>query len=137
MEIEENPLDIWDKLLAHATENKAPAPDDLFRFKFHGLFYVAPAQDSFMLRLRVPGSILSTHQLRGLADLAAECGSGRVDITTRSNLQIREFQPKDIVRVLNANSGSWHVFAWLRRRQHPQYHRLARSPASIPTNFST
>lgn len=97
---EENALDVWDKLLAHAAENKAPAPDDLFRFKFHGLFYVAPAQDSFMLRLRVPGSILSTHQLRGLAGLAAECGSGRVDITTRSNLQIREFQPKDIVRVL-------------------------------------
>ena len=53
-----------------------------------------------MLRLRVPGSILTTHQLRGLAALAAECGSGRIDITTRSNLQIREFQPKDIVRVL-------------------------------------
>ena len=97
---DENALDLWDKLLAHAAENKAPAPDDLFRFKFHGFFYVAPAQDSFMLRLRVPGSILSTHQLRGLAGLAAECGSGRVDITTRSNLQIREFQPKDIVRVL-------------------------------------
>lgn len=96
----ENPLEIWDKLLGHAAENKAPAADDLFRFKFHGLFYVAPAQDSFMLRLRVPGSILSTHQLRGLAQLASECGSGRVDITTRSNLQIREFQPKDIVRVL-------------------------------------
>ena len=56
---EENPLDIWDKLLAHANENRAPAQDDLFRFKFHGLFYVAPAQDSFMLRLRIPGAILS------------------------------------------------------------------------------
>jgi ferredoxin-nitrite reductase len=97
---EENPLEIWDKLLAHAAENKAPAVDDLFRFKFHGLFYVAPAQDSFMLRVRVPGSILSTHQLRGLAELADECGSGRLDITTRSNLQIREFRPKDIIRVL-------------------------------------
>ena len=97
---EENPLDIWDKLLAHAAENKAPAPDDLFRFKFHGLFYVAPAQDSFMLRLRVPGGILTTHQMRGLAELAAQYGSGRVDITTRSNLQIREFQPKDIIHVL-------------------------------------
>jgi len=99
---EENPLYIWDKLLAHSAENKAPAPDDLFRFKFHGLFYVARAQDSFMLRLRVPGSILTAHQMRGLADLTARCGSGRVDITTRSNLQIRELQPRHIVRVLNA-----------------------------------
>ncbi len=97
---EEHPLDIWDKLLAHAGENKPPASDDLFRFKFHGLFYVAPAQDSFMLRLRVPGAILTTHQIRGLAEMAEDWGSGRVDLTTRSNLQIRELQPKDIVRVL-------------------------------------
>jgi len=55
-----------------------------------------------MLRLRVPGSILTAHQLRGLARLAADHGSSRADITTRSNLQIREFQPKDIVRVLTA-----------------------------------
>jgi len=98
---EQNPLDIWDKLLAHADENRTPAADDLFRFKFHGLFYVAPAQDSFMLRLRVPGGILTAHQMRGLAAMASDWGSGRVDITTRANLQIREFQPKGIVRVLN------------------------------------
>ena len=98
---EENPLDIWAKLIAHANENKAPAPDDLFRFKFHGLFYVAPAQDSFMLRLRVPGSILTAHQMRGLAQIAADWGSGRADITTRGNLQIRELQPRNIVDVLS------------------------------------
>lgn len=99
---EENPLDVWDKLLAHAGENRAPGAEDLFRFKYHGLFYVAPAQDSFMLRLRVPGGILNSHQMRGLADIAEKWGSGRADITTRANLQIREFQPRDIVRVLNA-----------------------------------
>ncbi|HEY2467357.1 MAG TPA: NirA family protein [Terracidiphilus sp.] len=99
---EENPLDIWDKLLAHANENKAPAQDDIFRFKFHGLFYVAPAQDSFMVRLRIPGGVLSAHQLRGLATLAAECGARRADLTTRANLQIRELQPKDILRVLTS-----------------------------------
>lgn len=98
---EQNPLDIWDKLLTHADENRAPAAEDLFRFKFHGLFYVAPAQDSFMLRLRVPGGILSAHQMRGVAAMATDWGSGRIDLTTRANLQIREFQPRDIVRVLN------------------------------------
>lgn len=97
---QENPLDIWDKLVAHADENRAPAAEDIFRFKFHGLFYVAPAQDSFMLRLRVPGGILTAHQMRGLATMAEEWGAGRADLTTRANLQIREFQPKDIVRVL-------------------------------------
>jgi len=99
---EQNPLEIWDRLLAHAESNQAPVAEDIFRFKFHGLFYVAPAQDSFMLRLRIPGGILTAHQMRGLADLAERFGSGRVDLTTRANLQIREFQPKDIVQVLNA-----------------------------------
>ena len=97
---EENPLDLWDKLMAHADENRIPAPEDIFRFKFHGLFYVAPAQNSFMLRLRIPGGILKSYQLRGVAEIAEDWGSGRADITTRANLQIREFQPKDIVRVL-------------------------------------
>jgi ferredoxin-nitrite reductase len=99
---EQNPLDIWDQLLAHADENRAPQVENIFRFKFHGLFYVAPAQDSFMLRLRIAGGVLSAHQMRGLASIAEKWGSGRVDITTRANLQIREFQPKDIVRVLTA-----------------------------------
>jgi ferredoxin-nitrite reductase len=93
---------IWDKLLAHANEDKAPAPDYLFRFKFHGLFYVAPAQNSFMVRLRIPGAILSSHQMRGLANLAAKYGPGQTDLTTRSNVQIRSLQPKNIIDVLNA-----------------------------------
>lgn len=100
LKYEENPLDIWDKILAHANENRAPEGGDIFRFKFHGLFYVAPAQDSFMLRLRIPGCLLRSHQMRGLAQMASDWGSGRADITTRGNMQIREFQPKEIVRIL-------------------------------------
>jgi ferredoxin-nitrite reductase len=99
---DEDPLEIWDKLLAHANENRVPLADDIFRFKFHGLFYVAPAQDSFMVRLRIPGAVLTAHQMRGLAKLADECGPGRADITTRANLQIRELQPKDIIGVLTS-----------------------------------
>jgi len=98
---EQDPFTLWDKLLQYSNQNQPPTEDDRFRIKYFGLFYVAPAQDSFMLRLRIPGGILTTHQLRGLAQMAEDWGSGRADLTTRSNLQIREFQPKDIVRVLN------------------------------------
>jgi ferredoxin-nitrite reductase len=98
---EQDPFAIWDKVLQYSNQNQPPTDDDRFRLKYLGLFHVAPAQDSFMLRLRVPGGILSSHQLRGLAQLAEDYGSGRADLTTRSNLQIRQFQPRDIVRVLN------------------------------------
>jgi ferredoxin-nitrite reductase len=53
-----------------------------------------------MLRLRVPGCILTAHQMRGLAEMAEEWGAGEAHVTTRGNLQIREFRPKDVVRVL-------------------------------------
>lgn len=58
-----------------------------------------------MLRLRIPGGVLRSHQMRGLAEIAEAWGSGRVDLTTRANMQIREFQPKDIVRVLTGVHG--------------------------------
>src|SRR5687768_15661593 len=97
---EEDPLDAWDRLLRHADENRNPDPEHNFRFKFHGLFHVAPAQDSFMLRLRIPACELTATQLHGLASLAQDHGGGCSHITTRGNLQIREFKPRDIIKVL-------------------------------------
>ena len=93
-------LDAWDRLLAHAQENKFPDEADTFRFRFHGLFYVSPAQNSFMLRCRIPAGELSAQQLRGLAEIAESWGNGKSAITTRSNLQIREIAPKNMVNVL-------------------------------------
>lgn len=97
---DENPLDIWEKLVAHAEADKFPDEADTFRFKYHGLFYVAPAQNSFMLRIRVPAGELTSAQLHGLAEMASEWGSGYGQITTRANIQLREFPPRHIVRVL-------------------------------------
>jgi ferredoxin-nitrite reductase len=97
---EENPLDAWERLLAHADADQAPDPENLYRFKFHGLFYVAPAQDSFMLRIRVPACEITAAQCHGLATLATELGNGFVDLTTRGNFQLREFRPRSIVQVL-------------------------------------
>jgi ferredoxin-nitrite reductase len=98
--LEQNGLDIWDKLLKHAEEDKFPDKADTFRFRFHGLFYVAPAQDSFMLRCRIPGGELTSVQLRGLAEIAERWGGGYADITTRANFQIREIQPRNTIKVL-------------------------------------
>lgn len=97
-----NPLDLWDELLECSSTNAAPNPERRYRMKFHGLFHVAPAQDSFMLRMRVPGGVLTSTQLRGLCDIAERYGNGRLDLTTRANIQMREFAPKDVVNVLNA-----------------------------------
>src|SRR5688572_5297661 len=36
------PLDVWDDLRQHATEQKFPQKFDVLAFKYHGVFYVAP-----------------------------------------------------------------------------------------------
>ena len=97
-----NPLDLWDEIEGHAREGKFPRGTDVFCWKFHGLFQVAPAQDAFMCRLRLPNGILSAHQLRGVADVAERFGGGYADITTRANLQVREIGAGDSVAVLTA-----------------------------------
>jgi ferredoxin-nitrite reductase len=98
--LEQHGLDAWDKLLAHANEDRFPDKPDTFRFRYHGLFHVAPAQKSFMLRCRIPAGELTSAQLRGLADIAEEWGGGYADITTRANFQIREIAPRNMVKCL-------------------------------------
>ena len=97
-----NPFDMWDEILANAAAGRFPKGADVFLHKFHGLFYVAPNQNSFMLRLRLPGGILSAFQARGLAAIAEHSGGGYVDVTTRANLQIREIGASDAIGVLIA-----------------------------------
>ena len=95
-----NPLDGYARLEEQARNNEAPKPADNFRWRFHGLFYVAPAQNSYMCRLRIPNGILKHWQMAGLADLAENFGGGYAHVTTRANLQIREIEPKNAVLLL-------------------------------------
>ena len=97
---ERNPFDAWESLLACAADDVPPEGGDVYRFKFHGLFYVAPAQDAFMVRVRIPGNLITSPQLAGLADIAETWGGGYGDVTTRGNIQVRELAPRHIVEVL-------------------------------------
>jgi ferredoxin-nitrite reductase len=86
---ERHPLDRWEELAARAAAGRFPKPIEDFIGRYHGLFFVGPAEDAFMCRLRIPGGILSAHQLAGIAGLAEDCAGGFADITTRANLQLR------------------------------------------------
>ncbi|MDP9292485.1 MAG: NirA family protein, partial [Verrucomicrobiota bacterium] len=98
--LERNGLDTWDELMEHAQQDKFPDKKYTFLFRFHGLFYVSPAQNSFMLRLRIPAGELTAAQLRGIADIAEEWGGGYAHVTTRANIQIREIAPRNMIKVL-------------------------------------
>ncbi len=99
---EGNPLDLWDHMGELSKRDELPSGPDNFRFRFHGLFNVAPAQESLMCRLRIPGGALSPAQLEAVADCAEGYGGGYADITTRANLQIREIAPRNMQALLTA-----------------------------------
>ncbi|HLP77463.1 MAG TPA: NirA family protein [Candidatus Paceibacterota bacterium] len=97
---EEHPLDGWDRILAHAEADKLPDEENTYRFRNFGMFFVGPVQNSLMLRCRIPAGELASAQLAGLADIADAFGNGKAAITTRSNIQIREIAPRNMVNVL-------------------------------------
>ena len=102
-----------------------PSPPDNFRWRYFGLFYVAPNQNSYMCRLRMPNGILKAHQFAGVADLAERYGGGYAHVTTRANLQVREIEAKNAVAMIEAMQDLGPLLARLRRRQYPQRHRHA------------
>ena len=83
-----HPLDSFPRLLECAEMNRPPEPDDCFRFQWFGLFYQAPRQDAFLLRLRLPGGRLEAFQLLGLADIVQECAGGQVLLNAQGGLDL-------------------------------------------------
>ncbi len=99
---DEHPFDAYHRLQDQAAKNEFPKPADNFRWRYYGLFYVAPAQNSYMCRLRIPNGIVTHWQLSALADLAERYGGGYSHVTTRANFQIREIEPKNAIDLLEA-----------------------------------
>jgi len=97
-----HPFDAYPKLREQAEKNEAPKPADNFRWRYFGLFYVAPAQSSYMCRLRIPNGILTHWQMAGLADVAEKFAAPYSHVTTRANLQLREIEPKNATNVVEA-----------------------------------
>ncbi len=97
---EQHPFDAYPRLKQQAADNVPPSPADNFRWRYYGLFYVAPAQDSYMCRLRIPNGILKHWQLAGMADLAEHLCGPYCHVTTRANLQVREVPFKHAVALI-------------------------------------
>jgi ferredoxin-nitrite reductase len=99
---DEHPFDAYDRLKEQADRDEFPKPADNFRWRYYGLFYVAPNQNAYMCRLRIPNGILNHWQFAGVADVAERYGGGYTHVTTRANLQIRDIAAKDGVNVVEA-----------------------------------
>jgi ferredoxin-nitrite reductase len=67
------------------------------RLKWLGVFFRPVTPGKFMLRMRLPNGILTSTQIRVLADVVQRYGEdGNADITTRQNIQLRGVRVEDI-----------------------------------------
>ena len=96
---EKDGLDVKDELEHFAQIGwEAMEKSDLeHRLKWVGVFYRPVTPGKFMLRMRTPNGILSSSQLRVLAEIVERYGAdGCADITTRQNIQLRGVRLEDI-----------------------------------------
>lgn len=71
-----------------------------YRLKWLGIFFRPVTPGQFMMRLRMPSGIITSHQMRVLAEIVQRYGAdGNADITTRQNLQLRGIRVEDVPEI--------------------------------------
>ena len=67
---------------------------------------VGRALQRFMVRIRIPNGIISSHQLRTIADLTRHHANGIADLTVRQNIQLHWITIESLPEILD---GLWQV----------------------------
>ena len=90
---EKSPLRMLDELPALiAAGYEDVDEEDIVRLKWWGLYHDKPKIGTFMLRVKIPGGIVSPAQLRAVGDISNEHGRGEGELTTRQNVQLHYLQ---------------------------------------------
>ncbi|QLE58157.1 ferredoxin--nitrite reductase [Nostoc sp. TCL26-01] len=72
------------------------------RLKWVGVFFRPVTPGKFMMRMRIPNGILTSDQMRVLAEVVQRYGDdGNADITTRQNIQLRGIRIEDLPDIFN------------------------------------
>ena len=76
-------------------------PSDLRgRFRWHGLYTQRPETDGyFMLRIRIPGGVLTARQTDVIGEVSERFGRDVADITDRQNVQLHWIRVEDIPEI--------------------------------------
>ncbi len=112
-----NPWEAWDEVRRFAREGReAVLPEWAGTyFKWWGIYTQGDgvgatggvggegkATEYFMLRIGIPNGLLTSHQLRSIAEISAKHGRGLADITTRQNIQLHWLTIESLPEVVEA-----------------------------------
>src|ERR1051326_5609075 len=97
---EKHGLDVWPDVERYAREGYEAIPDDdKVRMKWYGVFARRHIPGFFMLRIRIPGGIATSEQLRALAGVARDFARAEIDLTTREQVQVRWYRIESILEM--------------------------------------
>ncbi|MFC5401684.1 nitrite/sulfite reductase [Cohnella soli] len=101
--MEKDGLDIIrDIVEKYSKEGFASIPQEDFNlFKWAGVYQQKPNTGHFMMRIRIPGGVLTSAQARVLAQLGREYGRGLIDVTTRQAIQYHWLEIEHMPDIFN------------------------------------
>lgn len=114
---EKNPWEAWDEVRRFAAEGRASVLPEWAGtyFKWWGIYTQGDGvgvtggtggegktTEYFMMRIGLPNGLLSSHQLRTIADITAKHARGIGDITTRQNIQLHWLTIESLPEVVDA-----------------------------------
>ena len=95
-------LDILHDIPAFSRDGWESIPtDDRDRLKWAGIFFRRQTPGRFMMRVRISNGISNAAQFRTLAAISDDYGHGFADLTTRQQVQLRDFGIEQVPDIWN------------------------------------
>jgi sulfite reductase beta subunit-like hemoprotein len=85
---------------------EAVAEEDMVRLQWYGLYHDKPKLGAFMMRIKIPGGILTPAGLRTLGEISQRFGRGHGELTTRQNIQLHWLEMARLPEVLATLDGA-------------------------------
>jgi sulfite reductase (ferredoxin) len=117
LKLEKNPWEVFDEVRAFAREGRSSVVPEWANayFKWWGIYTQGDgigavggkggeglATDFFMMRIGLPNGLLTSHQLRVIADITKTHARNLADITTRQNIQLHWLTIESIPEIVDA-----------------------------------
>ena len=79
---------------------EAVPEEDFVRMQWYGLYHDKPKLGYFMMRVKIPGGVLSAAKLRTIGGISQRFGRGHGELTTRQNIQLHWLELARLPEVL-------------------------------------
>jgi sulfite reductase beta subunit-like hemoprotein len=106
MKAEKGGLAVLSDLPAMVAAGYEEVPEeDMVRLQWYGAYHDKPKLGYFMLRAKIPGGVLTPHQLRTLGEVSRTLGRNHGELTTRQNVQLHWIEMARLAEVLATLEG--------------------------------